>query len=178
MTDTPSAEDIAALIDEQAIKNIAHRFARGLDRVDREILMSCFHEDGMDDHGVFKGTAEEFCDWVMPQLQNYDSTQHIISTQIVEIRNNKAVCESYFYARHALKIDGVPKELIAAGRYIDSVEKRDRVWKITLRKAVFDWNRLVDDMAIPARPEMDALMTRGEQGKGDASYSAFEALLK
>ena len=69
-----------------------------------------------------------------------------------------------------------PKELIAAGRYLDTFEKRDGVWKITHRKAVFDWNRLVDDMAIPSRPEMEAVMTYGEQGKNDASYKIFEAL--
>jgi len=178
MTDSPSNAAIVALLDEQAIKNVAHLFARGLDRMDRDLIKSCFHEDGTDDHGVFKGTVDEFCAWVFPPLENYDATQHIISTQIVEINGEKGVCESYFYARHALKVDGVPKELIAAGRYLDTMEKRKGVWKISHRKAIFDWNRLVDDMAIPSRPEMDEVMTRGEQGTGDASYAAFMSLEK
>lgn len=178
MKDLPSAEALNFLIDEQKIKNVAHIFARGLDRMDRELIASCFHEDGTDDHGVFKGTVEEFCDWVFPQLENYDATQHLISTQIVDVKGHKAVCESYFYARHALKMDGRPKELIAAGRYIDSFEKRNGSWKILHRHAVFDWNRLVDDMAIPSRPEIDKVMTLGQQGKSDASYSAFAALLE
>ena len=176
MSDSQSAEALTALIDHQEIKKIPHLFARGLDRMDRDLIKSCFHEDGTDDHGMFQGTVEEFCEWVMPQLESYDATQHMISTQIVEMKGNSAVCESYFYARHALKMDGAPKELIAAGRYLDTFEKRDGVWKITHRKAVFDWNRLVDDMAIPSRPEMEAVMTYGEQGKNDASYKIFEAL--
>ena len=173
-TATPDA--ITAFLDEHAIKNVAHRFARGLDRMDRNLIESCFHEDGTDDHGMFKGSAKDFCDWVMPQLEIYDATQHVISTQNVEIRDKKAVCESYFYARHALKMDGTPKELVAAGRYVDTLEKRDGVWKITHRHAVFDWNRLVDDMAIPSRPDVEDLMTYGQQGSGDASYDAFAAL--
>lgn len=176
MTKLATDAALLALIDEQAIKKVPHLFARGLDRMDRDLIKSCFHEDGTDDHGMFKGGAEEFCDWVFPQLENYDSTQHIISTQIVEVSGDKAVCESYFYARHAITMDGTPKELIAAGRYVDTMEKRNDVWKIAHRKAIFDWNRLVDDMAIPARPEMDAVMTYGEQGPGDASYAFFAAL--
>lgn len=167
---------VAEFMDQQAVKSIAHRFARGLDRADREIIESCFHEDGTDDHGVFKGTVQEFCDWVMPQLKNFKSTQHIISTQNAEVIGERAVCESYFYARHDMPTDAGRKELIAAGRYIDKLEKRDGVWKIKHRKAVFDWNRLADDRSIPPRPESDALMVWGARGQDDESYSAFAAL--
>ncbi|MGB1867834.1 MAG: hypothetical protein ACPHLL_00980, partial [Porticoccaceae bacterium] len=63
-----SDKKIAEMLDMQEVKSIAHRFARGLDRCDRQIIESCFHEDGMDDHGFFKGSAAEFCDWVMKEL--------------------------------------------------------------------------------------------------------------
>jgi len=176
MTELELRDAVTEMLDEQAVKKVPHLFARGLDRADRHIIESCFHEDGTDDHGVFKGTAKEFCDWVMPQLSSFTSTQHIISTQIAEVKGDKAVCESYFYARHALSSDAGPKELIAAGRYIDTMEKRDGVWKITHRKSVFDWNKLVEDHAIPPRPEMDAVMTWGARDKTDPSYLAFKAI--
>ena len=176
MTEAEILQSAARIVDEQDVKNVAHRFARGLDRADRAIIESCFHEDGSDDHGMFKGSAAEFCDWVMPQLENYTSTQHIISTQNAEIVGEKAVCESYFYSRHALPTEAGPMELISAGRYIDQIEKRDGVWKIKHRQAVFDWSRLVPDAAVPRSPEAAALLTQGARGKEDPSYAAFAAL--
>ncbi|GAB5459022.1 MAG: hypothetical protein Hens3KO_20520 [Henriciella sp.] len=176
MEQEPIAKNVQEMFDEHAIKNIAHLFARGLDRADRALIEACFHEDGTDDHGVFKGTVKEFCDWVFPQLDSYTATQHIISTQIAKVNGDKGVCESYFYARHALPTDDGPKELIAAGRYIDTMEKRGGIWKIKHRKAVFDWNRIDSDYAIPARPEMDKVMTKGARGEEDVSYAAFAAI--
>jgi hypothetical protein len=33
------------------------RYSRAIDRLDRELLLSVYHEDAVDDHGVFVGTA-------------------------------------------------------------------------------------------------------------------------
>jgi hypothetical protein len=40
-------------------------YSRGIDRLDRELLMSVYHEDAIDDHGVFVGNREEFADWAI-----------------------------------------------------------------------------------------------------------------
>ena len=57
------SEDID-VIDKQAITEIIYRYCRGLDRMDRELTLSCWHEGGTDDHGaLFSGTADEFVAW-------------------------------------------------------------------------------------------------------------------
>ena len=57
MTTDISQQRLADMLDEFEIKKVAHRFARGLDRADKELIQSCFHPDGTDDHGMFQGPA-------------------------------------------------------------------------------------------------------------------------
>lgn len=165
---------LMAMLDREEIREIPHRFARGLDRCDRALIESCFHPDGTDDHGFFQGSAEEFCDWVMAQLENYDSTQHIISTQNVEINESAAVCESYFVSFHLMPNEAGPKEIIVAGRYLDEMEKRDGHWKISHRRCIFDWNRMTDASPLPPR-DPDPRHT-GKRFPDDGSYAVFSKL--
>ena len=116
-------QKLIGVLDMQEVKAVAHRFARGLDRCDRQIIESCFHKDGMDDHGFFKGSATEFCDWVMKELEKFTISQHLITTQNAEINGNSAMCESYFYAYHLMSTPNGDKDVIAAGRYLDTMEK-------------------------------------------------------
>ena len=174
--DNISNEQLGLMLDEFEIKKVAHRFARGLDRADKDMIQSCFHPDGTDDHGIFQGSASDFCDWVMNALENYRATQHIISTQNAEISGNKAVCESYFFAHHLMDNDAGSLEIIASGRYVDAMEKRDGVWKIKHRQAIFDWNRMGKEAPTPSNPKSH-LMTKGTKGEGDKSYEMFNALL-
>ena len=168
--DTNSA--LTELLDREKIKAIAPRFARGLDRCDREIIESCFHPDGIDDHGFFRGSATEFCDWVMGQLTRFSATQHMIASQSIEQNGSRAVCESYFVAVHIIPNPEGDKELTVAGRYVDQVEKRDDEWKITLRTCIFDWNRMTD-AAPAASPEGRYI---GQQNRDDVSYALFNAI--
>lgn len=169
-------QQLTSLLDKEEIRAIPHRFARGLDRCDRSLIESCFHEDGYDDHGFFKGSAPEFCDWVMEELKKYDASQHIISTQNVELDGSSAVCESYFLAFHLVPTPDGTKEVIAAGRYVDAMQKRDGEWKISHRTCIFDWNRITDESPLPA-PDPDPRFT-GARYPEDTSYKIFSELLK
>lgn len=166
---------LTAMLDREEIKAVPHRFARGLDRVDRALIESCFHPEGVDDHGFFKGNAVEFCDWVMEELKKFDASQHIIATQNVEVNGLKAVCESYFIAFHTMPTPDGVKELIVAGRYLDEMEKHDGSWKIKLRRCVFDWNRMKDASPLPSR-DPDPRYT-GTRFPEDDSYDIFSKLL-
>src|SRR5882724_2908499 len=41
------------LLDRQAILDCLHRYTRGVDRLDRQLLLSAYHADAIDDHGLF-----------------------------------------------------------------------------------------------------------------------------
>ena len=128
MSEDPSSQAdsrYAAMVDVCEIKALPHRLARGLDRCDRALILSCFHEDGMDDHGFFRGTAGEFCDWAIETLRQFDRSQHLISTQNVELSGDVAFCESYFTAHLRTVGPGDAQDIVNAGRYLDTMEKRN-----------------------------------------------------
>ena len=58
LTDTEIMK-IRKLIAQQEITAVIYRLARGLDRRDKALLASCFHEGATDDHGLFVGDAPD-----------------------------------------------------------------------------------------------------------------------
>ena len=59
---SPGTPDPASLADRQAISDLLLSYCRGIDRLDRELVASCFHSDATDTHGSFQGTIDEFID--------------------------------------------------------------------------------------------------------------------
>ena len=57
---------------------------RGVDRLDLELVRSCYHPDATDAHGSFTGTVDEFLVWVERLLRRYDLTMHFLGTPLVE----------------------------------------------------------------------------------------------
>jgi hypothetical protein len=51
------------LIDRQAILDCLTRYCRGVDRFDRDLLLSAYHPDATDNHGVFIGSPVQFAAW-------------------------------------------------------------------------------------------------------------------
>ena len=163
-------QDIRDTIATQKITAIIYRLARGLDRRDKTLLASCFHDDATDDHGLFKGSATDFNDWVIEQLGNYERTQHFISNINISINGDTAGTESYFFAHHVVPGEDGKKDVIAAGRYCDKFEKRNGEWRIVHRKALYDWSRVDETKDGWDNPRMAEILTRGVQGPEDLSY--------
>ena len=68
MTTEPSFEQkVQELWDREQIRQCLVRYCRGVDRFDRDLILSAFHPDCLDEHGKFVGTPEEFVDWALGQ---------------------------------------------------------------------------------------------------------------
>ena len=160
--------EIAA--DKLEIQEVIYNLARSVDRCDADLMKSCFHTGATDDHGQFVGTAEDFVVWVMPILETMEQTQHCICNILIKLEDDKATTESYFLAFHTLDIEGSSSHMVAAGRYLDTLEKRDGVWKITHRQAVFDWNQLEPSSDTWGQPPAIDQLLRGVRNSSDASY--------
>ena len=51
------------LLDRQEIYDCLVRYCRGVDRLDSELILSAYHPDAIDDHGMFVGSPQEFANF-------------------------------------------------------------------------------------------------------------------
>lgn len=133
-----------ALIDAAAIKDLHLRYCRGVDRLDWDLVRSCYHPDATDDHGSYSGGVDGFIAWASVGLLRFASTMHFTGNQLVEIDGNTAWAEHYavVYHRRAAGPDGPAADLIANVRYVDRVERRAGEWRIAERVVVVDSNKV------------------------------------
>lgn len=167
----PTLEEmVRELYDKQKIREVLTRYCRGVDRMDRELFLSAYHPDAIDDHGFVVAGPEEFADWVRTYHTNAQSIhQHIITNHTCELDGNMAHCETYWLFA-ALDPNG--KNLtIGGGRYIDRMEKRNGEWRIAARKCVPDWGGApVDTQISPEQMEMLAQSGKVARDRSDCSY--------
>jgi len=173
---TPDLETrVNDLWDRQAIRDCVATYCRAVDRIDRELLLSCYHPDALDDHGIFVGGPEAFADWVFDlQGRMQTSTQHIITNHLCELAGDVAHAETYWMAA-SMNRQGDPLTL-GGGRYIDRLERREGRWAIAARKCVPDWGGQPGRSWLP--PEIAALMTSGAKPARDRSDPSYERPLK
>ena len=129
---------VTHLEDRQAILDCITRYCRGLDRHDRELLESAFHDDAIDNHGARVDRKPDF--FRLRTGGHKDASiahLHSITNHTCEIDGNTAHTESYvlFITRHQ---DG-ENIWVGGGRYIDRLKKRDGKWGIVVRRLVIEF---------------------------------------
>ena len=85
------------LVDRQDIIDVLHRYSRGLDRADRDLALSAYHPDAMDDHGPVVLPAKEFVDWALEMhAEQHLSHTHQLTNIVLEIDGDTAHGETYY----------------------------------------------------------------------------------
>jgi hypothetical protein len=161
-------EQMQRLLDEEAIKKVHLRYCRGVDRMDFDLIRSCYHPDAIDDHGEFVGGVDAFIEYARENLPSFASTSHCVCNQLVEVDGDHAFAEHYGIAYHRLHAgeDGLEKDWIATIRYVDRFERRDGEWRIASRRSIVDSDRVlpVDEMLVPSGT------MAGARDRSDPSY--------
>lgn len=123
-------------------------YTRGIDRLDKESVISAFHPGAiLKNYGPEPMSIEEFVEYALPSLQKrYAATQHRVSNIRVEISQDRALVESYVLAYHIESGEGPMRLHTFNGRYIDTFTLLDGAWKISERFLRNDWSK-VDDIA-------------------------------
>lgn len=123
------------LLDHEAIRAVLHRLARGMDRVDNDLVLSCYWPDAVDDHTHFVGSPEGLAGYVGGMTLSFVSCQHGLMTHNCEIDGDDAHCETYYtFTAEAAQ----PPHFMATGRYVDHFRKRGGEWRILKRFTVVD----------------------------------------
>ncbi|HEX7741561.1 MAG TPA: nuclear transport factor 2 family protein [Sphingobium sp.] len=145
------------LVDRQEIWSLLLRYARGIDRRDRELVRSCYWDDAVDDHHSFVGDPDAFIDWVFENNSAPGILQHHgLNNHFCEVDGDNAYSETYYTFIGA---NSEPPHLLSIGRYMDHFQRRDGVWKMANRVTVIEKNFDLHDAAHDA-------ITRA----GDTSY--------
>jgi len=138
---------LEALLSRQDIHDCLVRFARGMDRFDRELFLSAFHSDATIAAGEFVGDPASLYDWAR-NLHDIGqvATQHDLLNHSCAIDGGTAHCETYylFVGRNR---DG--SNWLAGGRYIDRFERRDGQWRIAVRCTAIEWSGVLQGTDIP-----------------------------
>jgi hypothetical protein len=155
-------------LDYESIRGVLYRYCRGVDRLDKDLLRSCFHPDSLDEHGAFSGSGEEFVTWVLDLLGEPGlRTQHAISNVLIEIDGERARVESVFTATRLHTAARPPRIETFWGRYLDVFERRSGRWAVVHRRVVQDGSETRD-----AGPPMDNAphFFEGRRDTDDVSY--------
>ena len=130
------------LIDRQAIIDCVHRYARGVDRGDAELLGSAYHEDATEDHaGGYIGPVDGLLPFLEAAHAPFPGYQRYVSNFTIEIDGDEAHSECYYLC--VLRSDGGTM-MLSGGRYVDRLERRDGEWRIAARVVVIEWGGAFD----------------------------------
>ncbi len=139
MDDTsPTHARLQELLDRHDILDCLNRYARGMDRLDRELARSAYHDDAVDDHVGLVGYVDDFLDWAFGYHNSQIRHQHYITNSSVDLDGDVAHVESYYFFVGTDRDEAAPLT-VSGGRYIDRFERRDGRWAIADRVCTVEW---------------------------------------
>ena len=154
MTNPPTEQNedecsgrLQMVIDREEIRAVVYRYCRGIDRMQFDLVRSCYHPDATDDHGDFVGGVGDFVDYVTGLLPSFQSTSHFVGNMLIELdwagNRHQARVETYCVANHRRRAvgDRPANDFVVGLRYVDDFERRDGQWAIRTRVCVTDWCR-------------------------------------
>jgi hypothetical protein len=167
---TDDDHTLRAILDREEIRDCLHRYTRGVDRADQELIRSAFHEDGIDCHGPVTGSVDDFLGWWLPEQDAREATQHYLTNVVIDLDGDVAHVESYFFV--TIKLLAREDLAFSGGRYTDRLERRDGEWRIAVRVVHVEWTATGD------APNMGAMLARCHRGTRDRSDAVYERPLQ
>ena len=161
---------------ERDIFALENTYTRGVDRLDLDMIRSCYHPDASDDHGEYVGGVEGFIEWLGRILPTLEISQHFIGNFLVDVRGDEAFAEMYVHSHTRFRgEDGAAVNRIRCVRFYDRLDRRDGTWLIADRHGVFDWAQtmpITGDMWGSHVRSGDAGSSSGTPGNGGSNDAA------
>jgi hypothetical protein len=163
---------------DRDIRAVLVRYCRGIDRMDAELTLSCWHPDGTADYGrLYEGSAQGFVEWLWPVHAAMVGHVHTLGNVTVELDGDRAATEAYVcVVLRFVHDDGQQYDLVGRGRYLDAFERRHGHWAIAHRRYVSDLGTIqkvegfdVSRHLPPVRPGLRPLV--GRRDHDDLSYT-------
>jgi hypothetical protein len=168
-------ERLQLMADRQEIWDCLQRISRGIDRFDRESLLSGYHEDAVVDAGALVGSpAQAYESGSALHEAGQVSTMHSLFNHYCDVQGDSAHTETYFeYAGH--NRDG--SNWLAGGRYIDRLERRAGDWRVAFRMTVMEWSGSIPGNEVPLFAGIEDVHANGAPARNRSDPSYFRPLV-
>jgi hypothetical protein len=171
--DQRNGDRLQRLLDEQEIRAVLMRYARGADRNDVTLLRSVYHPDASDDHGFFRGGVDEFIEWFEKRHRDVVQSMHFLGNCTMEfLSEDVAIVESYIIAFQRMRVheieSGYVEDRRTLARSIDRFERRDVEWLIAKRLLIYE---TAEVKTVPEDAQFPADITLQQHSTEDPSYS-------
>ena len=105
-----------------AIRTVLTRYCRGVDRMDADLITSCWHEGGTCDYGVgiHVGTPPTFVEWLWPVHFAMESHSHQVTNVTVTFDGLRARSEAYVTVVLRHHSGDQAFDTTSRGRYLDT----------------------------------------------------------
>jgi hypothetical protein len=161
-------------LDRAEILDCLTRYARGMDRLDRELARSAYHAGAVDDHVGFVGEVDDFLDWAFAYHGGQVRHQHYLSNCSVELDGDVAHAETY-YTFIGTEHDPSAPLTVFGGRYVDRFERREGKWGIAVRLCLVEW--AADPKSLLPADAAEMLAATGVMAR-DSTDSSYERPLQ
>ncbi len=136
-------EILRDLADREAIRDVQHRYALGLDRVERALLESCLIDDVEADYGPLGRYSgrREFVDGLLAALagQEPGSTQHLLANILIELDGDRARSHCYGHVPGLFARPDGPRVITVGVVYDAELRRTADGWRIARLKADLRW---------------------------------------
>jgi ketosteroid isomerase-like protein len=153
--------------DAEAVRQAIYRYARGVDRLDADLIGAAFWPDARVTLGsIYDGGPEGFVAVAMGFMGMFAATRHDVGNIVLAQDGDSIGYEAYVRTWHWQAEAG--KELEVLGRYIGRAEKRGQEWRLAEHGELMDWGaeRPVDAGWFTANGELE----KGLRSRADGSY--------
>jgi SnoaL-like domain len=141
--------------DEEQLRDVAARYARGVDTRDAALFASAFHPNGVlelyraasPDEPAARIEGHEALGRVVENVARYDKTFHFLGQQSFEINEDRATGEVYCMAHHLTIAGDEASNWVMYIRYHDEYIKVGSRWAIANRKVHTDWTSVLPAQA-------------------------------
>lgn len=150
-----SNNNLSTLVEaEHQIASLLIRWGHARDSDDWETLAECFHDDATIHISWISGSAKDFVARsraMAAARKPGEHHKHVISGPWIRINRDRAFSRCHVNLHIRSTIDGHEFDLQSWFRFFDLLERRDGVWRIVKRTAVYEKDRLepVDPRGVP-----------------------------
>jgi hypothetical protein len=152
----PRFGDTQAWRDKLELAELVAILSSAVDRGDQDRIASCYTADSFDDHGTFKGTGQEFAEFVS-RSGPMTSLHHLIGQSVFDVQGDEAWGETFYVFNGTAGTAGVSGH----GRYADYFRRIEGTWKLAYRRVLPD--------AVPAGDDPGSYW-QSCRGRQDPSY--------